>query len=214
MGGWASSGWPYDGRLIVDGTPVEGQIFGDDGAITPAIRRGRAPARPGEIALGAEVMHRLGLDLDDDVVIGAVPDGPTIPGRVVGESVLASPYFVSFEPGAGARPSPRRSRRSGSRPCTSRDCCSCATSATPTRYDLQRGRGRARDGRSIRDRRPRGLDGTRRGAYRPDRARRRTARARGRGDDPRPAGIGASAAAGSRRAQRDRVLRAAGAWWR
>ncbi len=101
-GGWASSGWGYDGRLIINGEATEGQIFGDGGPIQPAIRRGRAPTRHGEVALGSKVLDALGLDIGDDVTVSARPNGPTIDGQVVGEVVLASPYFISFAPGTGS----------------------------------------------------------------------------------------------------------------
>jgi hypothetical protein len=101
IGGWAASGGHWEGRIVVDGTPVEGQIFGDDGSIVPTIRRGRAPETAGEVALGADEMDALGLHIGDAVTVAAVRDGPTIPGRVVGEVVLASPYFVAFAPGTG-----------------------------------------------------------------------------------------------------------------
>jgi predicted lysophospholipase L1 biosynthesis ABC-type transport system permease subunit len=102
IGGWASSGSHYDGRVVVNGTPLEGQIFGDDGSIHPAIRRGRAPTAAGEVALGAKELDALDVRIGDAVTVGADVDGATIPGRVVGEVVLASPYFIAFAPGTGA----------------------------------------------------------------------------------------------------------------
>jgi len=101
-GGWASSGGVYDGRVVVNGVPVEGQIFDDTGEIRPAIRRGRAPMSAGEVALGAKEMRALDVDIGDAVTVSAEVGGATIQGRVVGEAVLASPYFVTFPPGTGA----------------------------------------------------------------------------------------------------------------
>ena len=54
------------------------------------------------MALGREVMEELGVEIGDGVDLAASPDGPTVPGRVVGEVVLASPFFTSFSPGVGA----------------------------------------------------------------------------------------------------------------
>ena len=99
--GWASSGAPFEERLHINGQPVDTQIFDDDGSIRPAIRRGRAPRALGEVALGARTLSALGLRIGDDVDLSMAGDGPSVPGRVVGEVVLASPWFISFAPGTG-----------------------------------------------------------------------------------------------------------------
>ena len=99
--GWASSGAPYEEQLHIHGQPVDTQIFDDDGSIRPAIRRGRAPRALGEVALGAGTLRALGLRIGDDIDLSMAEDGPSVPGHVVGEVVLASPWFISFAPGTG-----------------------------------------------------------------------------------------------------------------
>jgi ABC-type lipoprotein release transport system permease subunit len=100
-GGWAADNGGNTKSLLVNGHGVEGQIFGDDGAIRPAIRHGRAPARAGEIALGSKAMHKLGVHLGETIDLAASQGGRTIHGVIVGEAVLVSPLFVDFTPGTG-----------------------------------------------------------------------------------------------------------------
>jgi ABC-type lipoprotein release transport system permease subunit len=68
--------------------------------ISPAITAGRAPTGPGEAALGAVTMRRLGLKVGDDVRI-EVPDTKVgeLRVRVVGRAVLNNTY--GLEPGTG-----------------------------------------------------------------------------------------------------------------
>lgn len=100
-GGWLSNGW-NGVELLVDGVAVETQIFGDDHSIRPAIRAGRAPSATGEVALGSETMRMIGVGIGDGVSLSTSRGGPSVSGRVVGEVVLASPYFTTFAPGDGA----------------------------------------------------------------------------------------------------------------
>ena len=97
-----ATGWATPAGLYVDGHPVDAQIFGDEGGIQPAIGRGRAPVTAGEIALGARTLDQLGLRVGDEVELSLTPDGSPERGRVVGEVVLASPFFFDFAPGTGA----------------------------------------------------------------------------------------------------------------
>ena len=96
-GGWLSGGLNGE-ELLVDGVAVEAQVFGDDHSIQPAIRAGRAPSSTGEVALGRAVMRELGVGIGDGVVLSSSAGGPTVPGRVVGEVVLASPYLHDLLP--------------------------------------------------------------------------------------------------------------------
>ena len=97
-----TTGWDTPDGLLVNGRAVDMQVFGDDGEIRPAIRHGRAPAAPGEVALGAKTLAEVGVDVGDTVELSLTAGGPALPGRVVGEVVLASPFFFDFAPGAGA----------------------------------------------------------------------------------------------------------------
>ena len=97
-----TTGWDTPDGLLVNGRAVDIQVFGDDGEIRPAIRHGRAPAAPGEVALGAKTLAEVGVDVGDTVELSLTAGGPALPGRVVGEVVLASPFFFDFAPGAGA----------------------------------------------------------------------------------------------------------------
>jgi hypothetical protein len=56
---------------------------------------GRAPARPGEIALGQRTLHALGVHIGQQVKVGA--NGTTSPMRVVGTAV-----FADFSVGGGS----------------------------------------------------------------------------------------------------------------
>jgi ABC-type lipoprotein release transport system permease subunit len=101
-GAWATPGGGIASGLFVNGERVATQVFGDEGAIQPAIGRGRAPERAGEIALGAKTLATLGLRVGDEVQLSLDPTAPSQAGRVVGQTVLVSPYFFSFAPGTGA----------------------------------------------------------------------------------------------------------------
>ena len=96
-----STGWATPTGVRINGQPVATQVFGD-GPIRPAVARGRPPTSEGEIAVGPKTMDELGLQLGQRVELSMTPDGPTRSGRVVGEVVLASPYFFDFAPGTGA----------------------------------------------------------------------------------------------------------------
>ena len=96
------TGWATPDGLTVNGRPVPAQVFSDAGPIRPAVSRGRAPVVQGEIALGPKTLAAVGAHLGDEVELALTPTGPSIAGRVVGEVVLASPYFFDFAPGTGA----------------------------------------------------------------------------------------------------------------
>jgi ABC-type lipoprotein release transport system permease subunit len=102
FGTWATTGSGVAAGLYVNGQLVGTQIFGDEGPIQPAIERGRAPERAGEVALGRKTLASLGLRLGDAVHLSVDPSVPPQTGRVVGETVLVSPYFYDFAPGIGA----------------------------------------------------------------------------------------------------------------
>jgi len=101
-GTWATTGEGIASGLYIEGHLVGTQVFGDEGPIQPAIELGRAPERPGEIALGRKTLHDLGLRVGDRVKLSLHPNGPSQTGWVVGETVLVSPYFFDFAPGTGA----------------------------------------------------------------------------------------------------------------
>ena len=101
-GTWATSGAGIASGLVIDGHLVGTQVFGDEGPIQPAIQQGRAPERVGEIALGPKTLASLGLRVGDDVSLSLDDGRPSIAGRIVGETVLVSPYFFDFPPGTGA----------------------------------------------------------------------------------------------------------------
>ena len=170
-GGWASSGLSYDGRLVVDGHAVEGQIFGDDGRDRTCDPAWPSAAKPARVALGSKVRCPMRLHIGDRVTVGARRGRPDDPRPVVGEVVLASPYFISFAPGTGSAtvvidvhgawrtvdlaldPAALRARR---RPARTFNAVESALGHTG----------------GIRSGRPRRLDRTRPGTRRPDRARR------------------------------------------
>jgi predicted lysophospholipase L1 biosynthesis ABC-type transport system permease subunit len=97
-----TSGWATPDGLYVNGEPVDTQIFGDVGPIRPAISHGRAPVVQGEIALGPKTLAEVGVSVGDEVALSLTPTGRSVRGRVVGEVVLASPFFFDFAPGTGA----------------------------------------------------------------------------------------------------------------
>jgi hypothetical protein len=72
--------------------PIEGvevDVFAlspERGLVHPTMREGRAPAGPGEIALGPQARDRLGVDLGDDLTVDGV-DGPVVL-TVVGEAAF------------------------------------------------------------------------------------------------------------------------------
>jgi len=111
-GSWATNGYgvPYSSPtgggvasgIYVNGHRVDAQFFGDDGPIRPAIQRGRAPERSGEIALGGKTLAALGVGIGDHVQVSLGPALPSIDGVVIGQTVLASPYFFDFASGTGA----------------------------------------------------------------------------------------------------------------
>ena len=101
-GTWATNGGGIASGLVIDGHLVGAQVFGDEGPIQPAIQKGRSPEREGEVALGPKTLASLGLRVGDDVSLSLDDGRPSIAGRVVGETVLVSPYFFDFPPGTGA----------------------------------------------------------------------------------------------------------------
>lgn len=101
-GAWATSGGSVAPGVYVNRRRVDTQIFGDEGPIRPAVQRGRAPQRAGEIALGAKTLAALGVRIGDHVQLSLSPTSPWIDGVVVGQTVLASPYFFDFASGTGA----------------------------------------------------------------------------------------------------------------
>ena len=67
IGSWATTGGGSAPGVYVDGHLLAAQIFGDDGTIRPAVRRGRAPRALGEVALGSKTMAELGVKIGDAV---------------------------------------------------------------------------------------------------------------------------------------------------
>jgi ABC-type lipoprotein release transport system permease subunit len=63
-------------------------VWAKRGAIPPVLAQGRAPAAPDEVALGAEVLDRLGLDVGDTVEVGR--GGEELTFRVVGRHLQPS----------------------------------------------------------------------------------------------------------------------------
>jgi putative ABC transport system permease protein len=64
-------------------SPVEAiTVWARRGEIPPVLAQGRAPAAPDEVALGDEVLDRLGLDVGDTLEVG--PEGEEVTLRVVG----------------------------------------------------------------------------------------------------------------------------------
>jgi ABC-type lipoprotein release transport system permease subunit len=101
-GTWATTGQGIAPGLYVNGKLIGTQIFDDESPIQPAIERGRAPERAGEIALGRKTLASLGLRVGDAVKLSMDPSQPSQTGRIVGETVLVSPWFFDFAPGIGA----------------------------------------------------------------------------------------------------------------
>jgi ABC-type lipoprotein release transport system permease subunit len=91
------SGWT---TVVANGREIPVQVFDDRGGIGPAIAAGRAPSR-GEIALGADEMHRLGVGLGDRMQVSAGPGARPVDLAVVGRSVLIAPIFRQTAPGDG-----------------------------------------------------------------------------------------------------------------
>ncbi len=94
----------YDASATVDGkffplvgfVPVAGM---DD--FDPAIVAGRAPTRPGEVALGHNTMSKLGLAIGDEFVFTLEsPNDDVLTATVVGEALLNNTF--SLEAGTGA----------------------------------------------------------------------------------------------------------------
>ena len=102
------TGWAHRQRSTGAGAGLRGR-WTDQAGRQP----GPCPVVQGEIALGPKTLAAVGAHLGDEVEPALTPTGPSIAGRVVGEVVLASPYFFDFAPGTGPRPSRRRSPRSG-----------------------------------------------------------------------------------------------------
>ncbi len=76
-------------EITVDGraqTSLAFGTFGDVTAVAPTIATGRAPTRPGEIALGLTTMRQLGVGVGDTVDVGI--DGVAGTAEVVGRAVL------------------------------------------------------------------------------------------------------------------------------
>jgi hypothetical protein len=94
-GGWIST--------QLDGSDVFTQVLEPGAGVESSITRGEEPVADDEIALGAEVLDNLGLGVGSTVEMATLAGEPaTVPMRVVGEVVLASPLFQSLEPDAGA----------------------------------------------------------------------------------------------------------------
>jgi putative ABC transport system permease protein len=88
--------------MTVNGQPFQGQVFADPTIIGPAIAAGRIPTRPGEIAMGADTMHKLGVHLGDRVRFQPQSDrSHAVEATVVGQSVLVPPIFYQAAPGDG-----------------------------------------------------------------------------------------------------------------
>lgn len=95
----SATGWM---PMMVDGHEVQGQVFKDPAVIGPAIASGRAPVRPGEIAMGADTMRRLGLNVGERVELQPETEGSrAVEVEIVGRSVLVPPIFFQAAPGDG-----------------------------------------------------------------------------------------------------------------
>jgi hypothetical protein len=88
---------------MVDGRSAEiVEVQPQRGSIWPTITRGRAPARTGEVALGAKLMEELSKDIGETVVVSG-PSGPGETLQVVGETVVdLAPRSPEIEPGKAA----------------------------------------------------------------------------------------------------------------
>jgi ABC-type lipoprotein release transport system permease subunit len=95
----AASGWT---TVTAGDREIPVQVFDDGSTIGPAIAAGRAPARAGEIALGADEMHRLHAGIGDRMKIAARAGARPVDALVVGRSVLVAPVFRTTGPGDGA----------------------------------------------------------------------------------------------------------------
>jgi putative ABC transport system permease protein len=94
-----ASGWT---TVTVGDREIPVQVFDDGSRIGPAIAAGRQPARAGEIAFGADEMHRLGVGIGDRVEIAARAGARPVDALIVGRSVLVAPVFRTTGPGDGA----------------------------------------------------------------------------------------------------------------
>ncbi|HEX9259641.1 MAG TPA: FtsX-like permease family protein, partial [Acidimicrobiales bacterium] len=97
LGGWVS--------VTVGGREMSAQVFEDGGQIQPVIAKGRVPTTAGEIAMGSDEMHRLGVGIGSTVEVQGRQDGELIGEpvsvRIVGQSVLRKPIFLFDNVGDG-----------------------------------------------------------------------------------------------------------------
>ena len=103
LAGLARGGWIGD--TMIGGSPIPVMNLEPGAGIDPAMRAGRAPVGPSEVALGRTTMHNLGAAIGDVVeleVPGEARSSPPIALTVVGEVVLSSPIFFDVGPGEGA----------------------------------------------------------------------------------------------------------------
>lgn len=88
--------------LAVNGARVDAVALDPGrGTVLPPIVEGRAPDRPGEIALGARTMRALHLEIGEAVAV-RVADAGARRMRVVGKGVLASTFSSAARLGSGA----------------------------------------------------------------------------------------------------------------
>lgn len=81
----------HTASVRIGGAPADLYAIGAvKGSVRPTIVHGRAPVTDGEVALGAEVRHRLGVAIGDAIVLPAATGGER-PLRVVGESLPLDP---------------------------------------------------------------------------------------------------------------------------
>jgi hypothetical protein len=111
VAGWTRGGW---NELDVEGSLVFAFLLEPGRGLDPSIVTGRAPTTDNEIALGAAVMHRIGVSIGDDVNVAlsanargsaAASTGEPVVSRtlrVVGEAIVSSSLFQSFAPDESA----------------------------------------------------------------------------------------------------------------
>ncbi len=95
-------------NIRIGGEEVFGIITGGGGPASPVITDGRAPTRPGEIALGAATMRDQHVGLGDTVLVDGedrLPNGNLVPParlRVVGRVIVPPAPFGATRPDEGA----------------------------------------------------------------------------------------------------------------
>jgi hypothetical protein len=89
LGGWTG--------IEAEGQPVFALSLPLVRGMEPAITRGRAPHAIDEVAFGAAVLERLGVDIGDEVELTS-QDGESQTALITGETIQAAPLFQSSAP--------------------------------------------------------------------------------------------------------------------